>query len=111
MVAQDTVLADHGMGMSEEIVADASAGIDHNVRQQGAVISDLNIVLNYNVSADGSILPNFGRGVNYGGFVHTWNVLVPGMKQFNGTRKCQIWIFMAQQGAWQVGEVVTHDDE
>ncbi len=67
MVAEDAVLADHGVGVREEMAAGLDAGIEHDVGQDRGVRAEADVGADDGVSADVRVEADFGRGIDDGG--------------------------------------------
>ena len=111
VISNHAVLAHHSMGVSEEVIANPSAGIDHNMRQQRAMIPDLNIMLDDDIGADASVFSNFRRWMNYSSLVQSGKMLLLWMKKLNRPGKRQVRILMTKQGTRQLREIFAHNDQ
>src|SRR6266853_3146254 len=52
IIAKMAMLADNGVGMSEEIIANLHVGIEDNMGQDRGVVADRDVIANNSISAD-----------------------------------------------------------
>ena len=64
VVAENAILADHGVSVREEVAADLHAGIEHDVRQDGCVRADADLRTNDSVCADVGVVADDRGGID-----------------------------------------------
>ena len=100
VIAEDTVFANHSMGVGEEMATDLHAGIKHDMGQQCGVLTEADVGADDGVGSDVSVGANLGGGMDDGGGVDAGRVRGRLIEQAESARERVIGILDAKRGDW-----------
>src|ERR1035438_26351 len=109
VVSQAAEFPDHGVGVGEEIVADADSAIDDDVSEEDGVVSDDGAFVDHYVRADVRVLAQFGGCVNYRRGMDSGGITRRLVEEFDGLRPRQIRVLAAQHAGRNGGETFRDD--
>ena len=102
-MAEAAVFADAGVGVGEEIVADARAAINRDETVQDRMVPDFDVLVHETVRADVRTYSDFGRAGDDRRGMHARRVVRRGMKQFDGAGEIEIRIRRTERGHARAG--------
>lgn len=96
-VAENAMLANDCMRVSEKVIANLRARINDNVRQKRRVWTQANVGTDDGISADVRIGTNFGGWINYGGRMNSWRISGRLVKETERSGEGVVGIFDTQR--------------
>ncbi len=106
VVAENAFFPNDGMGVGEEIVADADVGVDDDVGEQGGVVADDDSRADDDVGSDVGIAADLCGGVDDGRGVDSGSVGGEFVEDLNGLGESEVGIAGPQGGGGDVRKVV-----
>src|SRR5579875_1656893 len=110
IVAEATILADDGMGMSHEAVSDLDTGVEHDVRQQNGVVANTAVLVHDDERADVGAGTKTGRGSDCRRGMNARGEGLLGVKGGDGQGKRIFGVGDAQGGQGDGREGAVDDD-
>ena len=104
IVAQAATLADDGVGVSEEVVADLRVGINHCVGQKSCMISNDRAIADDDIGADVGVGADGRGGRDDRGGMHSRRINRSLVEEFQRTSEGQIGIGDAQGSGGDLSE-------
>src|SRR5579864_9138679 len=110
VISETAALADHGVRVSQEVVADFHATIDDYVRQQYGVVPDLDVLAYHHIRSDVRAVTDPGGSKNHCCGMNSGSILRRGVEKSDSASESQIRILASQHCGREGREVFGDDD-